>query len=247
VLFVLTPYLQLVQGSDAEATGARLLPMIAAMLAAAAVSEKVLGHRFGARVLVPAGMLVSTAGLILLAFVRAGSGYGAVALALTVFGLGLGVSLPLSVDIVLTSLPRGQTGVGNAMSRTLQSIASALGTAILGSVLNAAYRGRLASGLGALTGRARSAATSSLAGAHAVAGRLPAGPGQALAGAANHAYSHGMTQTAIVSATVLAVATVAAALFLPGGRPAGYPASGPGTEAIQVSTTLPSKPSGRLP
>ena len=54
------------------------------------------------------------------------------ALALAVFGLGLGLSLPLSVDTVLTSLPPGQTGVGNAMSRTLQSIASALGTAILG-------------------------------------------------------------------------------------------------------------------
>jgi MFS transporter, DHA2 family, multidrug resistance protein len=37
VLFVLTPYLQIVQGADAQVTGLRLLPMIGAMLVSAAV------------------------------------------------------------------------------------------------------------------------------------------------------------------------------------------------------------------
>ena len=49
VLFILTPYLQSVQGNDAQGTGARLLPMIAALIAAAAASE-VLGARLGVRV-----------------------------------------------------------------------------------------------------------------------------------------------------------------------------------------------------
>jgi hypothetical protein len=39
VLFILTPYLQSVQGNDAQGTGVRLLPMIAALIAAAAASE----------------------------------------------------------------------------------------------------------------------------------------------------------------------------------------------------------------
>lgn len=34
---MLTPYLQVVQGADAQATGLRLLPMIGAMLVSAAV------------------------------------------------------------------------------------------------------------------------------------------------------------------------------------------------------------------
>jgi MFS transporter, DHA2 family, multidrug resistance protein len=215
VLFVLAQYLQIVQGSDAAGTGLRLLPMIGAMLAGAAVSEKMLAPRLGGRALIPAGMLVSVAGLAVLTFVRAGSGYGVVALGLAVFGAGLGVSLPLSVDTVLASLPPGQTGVGNAMSRTLQSIAGALGTAIVGSVLNAAYRERLAGAVDALPGRARAAATASVAGAHAVAGRLPAGAGRVLTGAANQAYAHGMTEAVIVSAIVLAVAGLAVRLCLP--------------------------------
>jgi len=251
-LFVLSPYLQIVQGNDAAGTGLRLLPMIGAMLAGAAVSEKVLSGRLGARTLIPAGMLISAAGLVVLVFVRAGSGYGVVALALAVFGLGLGVSLPLSVDTVLASLPPGQTGVGNAMSRTLQSIASALGTAILGSVLNAAYRGRLAGALTRLPGPAGPAARASVAGAHAVAARLPAGAGGALARAAGQAYAHGMAETAVVSAIVLVVATGAVHWLLPRAarqgmtRPEDQPAPTM-VEVTQDSTTRRSRLNGRLP
>jgi MFS family permease len=105
VLFVLPTYLQVVQGSSAQGTGLRLLPMIGALLAAAAASEK-LAARLGARILIPAGMLVSAAGLILLSLARAGGGYGIVALALAVFGIGLGLSLPLAADAVIpTHLP----------------------------------------------------------------------------------------------------------------------------------------------
>ncbi len=148
VLFILTPYLQSVQGNDAQGTGARLLPMIAALIAAAAASE-VLGARIGVRVVIPAGMTVSAAGLVILAQATASTGYGLVALALAVFGAGLGLGLPLAAEAVLGTLAPHQTGMGNAVSRTLQSIGVALGTAILGSVLNSAYRGALA---GHLTG-----------------------------------------------------------------------------------------------
>ncbi len=216
MLFVLTPYLQVVQGSDAQGTGLRLLPMIGAMLAGAALSEKVLAARLGARILVPAGLLVSGAGLVVLTLVHAGSGYGIVAVALTVFGLGLGLALPLSVDAVLASLSPGETGVGNALSRTLQGVGVAFGSAILGSVLNGAYRGRLTSVLPGLPAAARTAAKASVAGAHAVAGRLPAGPGRLLIRAADHAYLYGMTQAAIISAAVLAVGALLVLLYLPG-------------------------------
>ena len=55
VLFVLTPYLQVVQGADAQATGLRLLPMIGAMLVSAAVIEKS-SLRLGPRTVIAVGM-----------------------------------------------------------------------------------------------------------------------------------------------------------------------------------------------
>jgi MFS transporter, DHA2 family, multidrug resistance protein len=142
LLFVLTPYLQLVRGADAQLTGIRLLPMIGAMLASSAVIEKS-AARLGVRLVICAGMLICCAGLALLLLAGVDSGYGAVALALAVFGIGLGLSLPLSADAVLATLPPSRTGAGSALNRALQRIAVSLAPAVLGSVLASAYRGSL--------------------------------------------------------------------------------------------------------
>ena len=211
LLFVLTPYLQIVQGADAQVTGLRLLPMIGAMLVSAVVIGK-LSARLSPRIVIAAGMLVCAAGLAVLARAPAGGGYGLPALALAVFGAGLGLSLPLSADAVLATLPAGQAGAGNALNRVLQRIAVCLAPAILGSVLNEAYRARLA-GL-------PSAVTASVAAAHEVARRLPATIGRPLLSAADRAYQHGLVEVAVISAVVLAVGAILVLLFLPGRAPA---------------------------
>jgi len=215
VLFILTPYLQSVQGNDAQGTGLRLLPMIGALIAAAAASQAA-AARLGVRVVIPAGMAVSAAGLVILTQATATSGYGIVALALAVFGAGLGLGLPLAAEAVLGTLPSHQTGMGNAVSRTVQSIGVALGTAILGSVLNAAYRGALAGHLTGLPGAAGGAASASIAGARGVAERLPGGAGPVLARVAGSAYVHGMVRAEAVGIGVLLVGAVMCLLLLPG-------------------------------
>jgi len=142
VLFVLTPYLQLVRGADAQLTGLRLLPMIGAMLVSGGLIEKSAG-RLGVRLVIVAGMAISAAGLGLLTLAGVGTGYGLVAAALAVFGAGLGLSLPLSADVVLATLPPNQTGAGSALNRAVQRIAVSLAPAILGSGVAGAYRGSL--------------------------------------------------------------------------------------------------------
>lgn len=214
-LFILTPYLQSVQGNDAQGTGLRLLPMIGALIAAAAASEA-LGVRVGVRLVIPAGMALSAAGLVVLACVTGSSGYGIVALALVIFGSGLGLGLPLAADAVLGTLAPHQTGMGNALSRSLQSVGVALGTAILGSVLNRTYRNTLAGHLAALPPAARNAAAGSIAGAHAVAARLPSPAGHQLTAAADTAYAHGITGAAAVGASLLVIGAILCAALLPG-------------------------------
>ena len=229
LLFVLTPYLQIVQGADAQETGLRLLPMIGAMLVSAAVIEKSPG-RPGSRIVIAAGMMVSAAGLAVLSRVPAGGGYGLPALALAVFGAGLGLSLPRSADVVLATLPASQAGASNALNRALQRIAVCLAPGILGSVLNGAYRARLA-GL-------PSAATASVAAAHAVARRLPATADRALVNAADHAYLHGMIEVALISAVVLTVGALLVLLFLPGRERGGAPALGSETRGSSASRVV---------
>ena len=215
VLFVLTPYLQSVQGNDAQGTGLRLLPMIGALIAAAAASEW-FGARIGVRCVIPAAMVLSAAGLLVLARATASGGYGIVALALVIFGSGLGLGLPLAADAVLGTLPPHQAGTGTALSRTLQSIGVALGTAILGSVLNSAYRNALTGRLAVLPPVARNAAAASIAGAHGVAARLPAPAGRLLAQAANTAYAHGVAHATAVGACLLVTGAILCAILLPG-------------------------------
>lgn len=201
------------QGNDAQATGIRLLPLIAGVVAGALPNDR-LAARLGSKAMVAGGLLVTAAGAILLSRVGADSGFAPVAAAEAVIGGGLGVAMPTAADAILGALPSAETGVGMALTRTLQFIAMSLGVAILGSVLNASYRPGLDGHLAGLPAQARAAATAGLGGAAAV---------PHVFGAARDAYSGGMGDVMLVTAAVLIAAAVLAALFLPARAAAGRP------------------------
>jgi DHA2 family multidrug resistance protein-like MFS transporter len=215
VLFVLTPYLELVQGADPQLTGLRVLPMIVAMLIGAAASEQFVA-RTSPKIVIITGLVISAAGLAVLAGVSAGTGYGIIGLALAVFGVGLGFSIPQSVDCVLGSLSREQAGAGNGLSRTLQNVAVSFSVAIIGSVLSSGYRNSLGGTLRSLSGAAKNLAQGSVAGAHSIAASQAGAPAHQLVTAANSAYVHGMGEAVWVSAGVLAGTAVLSVIFFPG-------------------------------
>jgi EmrB/QacA subfamily drug resistance transporter len=214
VMFILTPYIQIVLGNDAQATGIKLLPLIGGVIGGAAIGN-VVAARLGARVAVSAGLAVAAAALVGFSRVSADSGYGLVAAAMAVLGVGIGIALPTSLDVILGTIPPTQTGAGSALTRALQQIAATFGVAILGSILNSAYQAQIAPHLAALPSVARDVALGSLAGAHAVATHLPASIRIAVVGAANQAYAHGMTEVMLVSAGLVLATAIAIAVFLP--------------------------------
>jgi len=214
VMFILTPYIQIVLGNDAQATGIRLIPLIGGVLVGA-IGGNVVSARLGARLSVTAGLLITAAGL--LAFSRAGAdtGYGLVAVSLAVSGFGLGISLPTTLDIILGTLPADQTGAGSALTRALQQIAASFGVAILGSILSNVYQSNLAPHLVALPAGLRESAQGSVAAAHAIAGHLPAVFGGPLIRAANDAYTQGLATVMLVGAGLVVLAAILIAIFLP--------------------------------
>lgn len=214
VLFVLAPYLQVVEGNDAQGTGLRLLPMIGAIMVAAIASDR-LTARLGTRVVVATGLFVTAAGLLLLSRAGADAAYGAVAAALAVIGLGLGAAMPPAVDAILGALPPGQTGVGMALTRALQNVSASFGVAILGSILNTAYRAGVDGALGGLPAPVREAARGSVAGAAVVASHLPGPQAASLLRAAKEAYATGMAEVLVVSAGLTLAGGLLIALFLP--------------------------------
>jgi AcrR family transcriptional regulator len=85
-------------------------------------------------------------------------------------GAGFGLAIVPAMDSALGALPRHRAGSGSGLLRTLQQTGSAIGVAILGSVLAAAYRGRLA--VDTLPSGAAHAARDSVAGNDAVCPRF---------------------------------------------------------------------------
>ena len=208
LLFVLTPFLQIVQGNDPQATGIRLLPMIAGIVVTAVMSDR-LTARLGTKALVAGGLLVTAAGAVILSRAGADSGYGLVAAAEVVMGLGIGLAMPPAADAILGTLPAEEAGAGMALTRTLQFVAMSFGVAILGSILNGAYRSGLH--LSGLPPAVRAAAAESIAGAQSLAPHA--------LNAARNAYASGMSEVMLTTAGVLVVAAAFVGLLLPRREP----------------------------
>ncbi len=165
--------------------------------------------------MITAGLLISGVGLVLFAQAGADTGYGLVAAALALIGLGIGTAMPPALDTVLSAVPSTQTGGGTALTRTIQNIGASFGVAILGSILNGAYRADLGSHLWGLPAPLRDAVQGSVAGAHAIGSQLPSPLGAPLIHTADDAYAHGMSVVLLISAAMMVAGAIVIALFMP--------------------------------
>src|SRR5262249_62177058 len=107
------------------------------------------------------------------------SGYGFAAGWIAVAGAGLGFAMPSAMDATLSALSPERSGVGSAVVMALRQVGGTIGVAVLGTVLNAGYRGRLdLAGLpaGAPPDVAAAVRRSVSAGAGGGARRRPAAP-----------------------------------------------------------------------
>ncbi len=209
LLFTLPQYFQAVQGEDALGVGLRLLPLIGGLVIGARVGGR-MAPRAGAKLTVAVGFALTSAGLALGAATGAGSGYGFVATWITVIGLGAGFAMPTALDAAIGALTAERAGVGSGLIQAVRQVGGAIGVAVLGTVLNSAYRGRL--DLTGLPAQAAGAARESVATGVAVARELGSQP---LLGVVRNAFVHGMDVMFGVCAALAVVATLLALTLLP--------------------------------
>ncbi|MGV9883462.1 MFS transporter [Streptomyces sp. NPDC003006] len=209
LLFVLPQYLQAVLGNDAFGTGVRMLPMMGGLLVAAKGAEPVV-RRFGSRAVISGGLVVLAFAAILGSRTEVDSPYGFTALWLSVAGLGFGFAVVPAMDSALGALPVDRAGSGSGLMMTVRQVGSALGIALLGSLLASAYARKLDTG--GLPGPAADAAGDSVVAAHAVADRLGSAR---LAASADAAYVHGMGLVLLVSGVAALVTALLVAALLP--------------------------------
>ena len=232
VMFIISPFLQVVQGNDAQSTGLRLLPLVIAMMAGALGSDW-LNHRLGTKVMTSIGLLLGGASMLLLSRVTVDGGYTIVAVALAIMGFAIAMTMIPALDAILGSLSEGETGGGSALTRTLQNVGASLGVAIMGSILNNAYQSHLVGRLGGLPAQVQSAAEKNVAVAAAVAQHLPAPLARDLLRAAQDAYVLGMSDVLVVTAGMMLVGAVLMAIFMPAHAPASRTA--PGIESARAA------------
>ncbi len=133
--FVLSVYLQKINGDSAIQTGLVLTPATIGILAAAAAADR-LAKRHPQRSLIAAGFAATTIGMILLlALVRAHSGVLTWVPGLLLFGIGVGVMLTSSTNVVQSSFPDADQGDISGLGRSASNLGSSLGTALAGSIL----------------------------------------------------------------------------------------------------------------
>ncbi|HEX9998943.1 MAG TPA: MFS transporter, partial [Actinoplanes sp.] len=128
----------------------------------------------------------------------------------TLSGLGLGLTLPPSMDAALGALDRARGGVGNAVLQAMRQVGGAVGVAVLGTVLNGAYRDRVADA--GLPDAARESVSAGVA--------LAGDPHQLHLVQA--AFAHGMAVSLLVAGAVALAGAVLALVLMPR-RPARPP------------------------
>jgi len=133
--FVISVYLQEVDGYNAIKTGLVLSPGTIGILVASAGADR-FARRRQQRWLIIAGFLVTAIGMVLLlSLVRAHAGVWRWIPGLFLFGAGVGVMLTSSVNVVQSSFPEADQGEISGLSRSVSNLGSSLGTALVGSVL----------------------------------------------------------------------------------------------------------------
>ncbi|MFI9722082.1 MFS transporter [Streptomyces sp. NPDC052396] len=214
-LFVATLYLQGVLGYTPWQAGIRTLPMPGGLVAGAALAAPLAARR-GEKTTLLLGLAVVVAGFFILAGTRPGSGYGRLAAFQAVAGAGAGLMAPTATAAVMDAMPRAQAGLGSAINDATRQVGATLGVAVQGSVLAAAYTGRMNDALARAHAPASlaPAADNVLSAAHAAA-RLPAPSRALLLHSAEHAFVTGLTRTALVAGLVTLAAIAATWRWLP--------------------------------
>ncbi|WP_042406886.1 MFS transporter [Streptacidiphilus carbonis] len=219
VVFFLSQYFQLVRGYSPLQAGLADLPAFAGSVVGG-LTAAYLARRFGNRAALAGGLLAMGLGLGALGWVHAESPYLLIAVAFMATGLAEGVVYALSTTIVLGSAPEDKAGAASAVSETAYELGTALGIALVGSVLAAVYRSGLVLPAG-VNGPAAAEAENSIGGAVHIAATLPSATGEALLDSARGAFVHGMNLSAVLAGLLLIGAAGLVWALLRGARSTG--------------------------
>ncbi len=142
----LTFYLQRTLSFSPVETGLAFLPMMATVMVTATIGTAKLVPRFGPRPLVPLGLMISAAAMVLFTGITVDSSYAAHVLpGLLLVGVGMGLAMAPAMSAATANVRDSDAGVASAMVNTGQQVGGSVGAALL-STLAASAATSFASG-----------------------------------------------------------------------------------------------------
>jgi EmrB/QacA subfamily drug resistance transporter len=215
LFYVNAQYLQDVKGYSPLLAGVCILPLAAVMPYASARSTH-LAARIGGRATVVLGLLCVTAALALMSFATAATPYWRYGLLLAVVGGGCGLALAPLSGMIVHALPPTHAGVSSGLNSTTRELGSALGVAVLSTILTTRFAANLPAALRNLPGPGGWAVRQSVTSALADAGGAPSPSARAhLTAATRDAFTSGTSVGLRAGAALLLLATVVVALQHP--------------------------------
>jgi EmrB/QacA subfamily drug resistance transporter len=142
--FVMSLYLQQLRGLSPLTTGLAFLPMMLVGAALTPFSAR-LAERLGARLLIGGGLVVMTAGLMLLAVVGSSTPVWVLAGLMILVGLAGPLVSPPVTAVLLNSVPGHRVGTASGVFNTSRQVGGALAVAVFGALL--AHPGTFLQGL----------------------------------------------------------------------------------------------------
>jgi EmrB/QacA subfamily drug resistance transporter len=224
--FLLTQYLQFVQGYTPLQAGLRFLPLAIGFGIASPVSQRLV-PRVGTTPVVAGALAGSAALFAALAFVEPGTSYWLVGVALLLIGLGIGAVFVPSTDAVMAAVPGENAGLGSAINDSGRQVGAALGIGILGALANAGYRSGIGGAVTSLSPDVADAATRSVGAALEIAAEAGGPAGASLRAAAGAAFMDGFGMAMLAGAVLLAAGAAAVMRWLPSRDVAAQPTTAP--------------------
>jgi DHA2 family multidrug resistance protein-like MFS transporter len=219
IFLLIAQYLQLVLGYSPLEAGLWTVPSSGGFIAGSMLAPLLV------RVVRPAfvvagGLVVTAAGLALLAQVEAESSVALVVVGSVVVALGVAPPVTLGTDLVVGCVPPERAGVASGISETGAELGGALGIAVLGSISVAVYRSQFAQAApDQVPPEAFASAEDTLGGANEAAEVLPGRLGEPLLDAAREAFTQGMQVAAVAGVAVAIAMAIVAGILLRGRGP----------------------------
>ncbi len=215
LFFFLSQYWQLVQGRSPFKAGLMALPNAAAIITGSAVAQSLL-PRVGPRRLVSTAMVIMGAGVALFTTVDVGTSTLRMVGTLMVVGFGFGLAAQPLTDTVMAAVPVEDAGIGSAVNDVSRELGSALGVAIIGSIVSHLYRSNVHDQLaGEVPAPVVDVAREGIGVIHVAASSMEPAVAATVLDHANRAFVDAMTTGFWISVGFIAVGLATSLLLLP--------------------------------